>query len=247
VTKTSRAEKQDRGLGNWVRKHWWAALLGFLTLVGLTDLTHNPLADLYGDRLLALISKPYQIGVIPVIFGGNKYPNCSVFEISLVPRKKITELHLNLTFEQEIRSARIRQVRLKDYSGKHGNQLKGDVSLQVPCDFKDEPQASDTTTLSLGLSSDRRTVFITGHDLIPEESREIVLLLYPDYTIQKRFPAWHQRTTYTILGREIPGCLVLEPLHASFGDVPYVPITGSFNCAATDGVGFNFSDFPVPR
>lgn len=246
MTKSKHNERKD-GFRVWIRKHLKAISIGFISLVGLTDLTHNWLADFYADHLVSLVSKPHQIGLIPVIFGRNEFPNCSVFEIGLVPRQNITELHLNLTFDQEIRSALIRQVRLKDYSGEHGNSLKGDVSLQAPCDFKDEPQASDSETLSLSTSSDRKTVFIIGRNLIPEEAREIVLLLYPDFVIQKRFPAWHQRTTYTAVGREVPGCLIIEPLHASFGNVPYEPISGSVNCAQTDGDAFELSNYPLPH
>lgn len=133
------------------------------------------------------------------------------------------------------------QVPLSDYPGKYGNQLNGDVSLKAPCYFDNEAAASDNGALNLNLSSDKTTVFIRAHDLIPEDSREVVLLFYPDYAIEKRFPKWHQRTTYIAYGREISACFVWQPLVARFKDrdmVPYVPVTGPFECASTDGESY---------
>jgi hypothetical protein len=230
-----------RGVAEFTRRYWKRGVIGTLGLIVAQPLA-GILSDTYADFLAAHFSRRHNIGVLPVLFGPTGYPNCSIFEVSLVPRQEITGLNFNLTFDQPVRSTLIRQVPLRDYTGEHGNQLKGDVSLKSPCDFKDETPTPDSAALSLGLSTDRTTVFIKAHDLIPEESREIVLLFYPDYAIEKWFPKLHQRTSYTAYHREgLPACLLLEPLHTTFGNEPYVPITGDVSCAPSDVAAFPFN------
>jgi hypothetical protein len=247
---------RSQRLGKWVRpalvqgykyaatitrKHWKKVSLGVLVFIGVPSFVTVMISDTYDDFLAAHFSQQHKIVVMPVFFGPVAYPSCSIAEFSIVPRAGIKELNLNLTFDEEVRSTLIRQVPLSDYSGKHGNELNGNVSLKAPCDFDNETPASDNGTLSLSLSSDRTTVFIKAHDLIPEESREVVLLFYPDYAIERRFPKWHQRTTYTAYGREIPACFVWQELVARFEDLdpgPHFPVMGTFECAPSDGESY---------
>jgi hypothetical protein len=182
----------------------WGKVGSAVAITGLTAIVPGMFSDLYADKLARWFSHNHLIVAQPVKFRRAGYPNCTVYEISLIPRQNITHLDLGLRFDQEISSALVRQVPLDDYSGKHGSTVKGNVSLKKPCEFDAETATPNSDAFSLNLSSDRKIAFIKARDYGPEDSRDVVLLFYPDYGFNMvGDPSSHVRATYTAYGREV--------------------------------------------
>ena len=180
------------------------------------------ISDTYADTLASWFSRKHVIVAHPVQFAYKAFPNCTVVEVSFIPRQNITHLDVGHMFDEEVSSKLVRQVPLSDYSGKHGSTVKGDVSLNSPCEFNKETETPNSDEFSVNLSTDRKTVFVKARDFSPEDSREVLLLFYPDYAIDKHWPPYHLKATYTAYGRELPADSVGQPLSVNFGDGKFI-------------------------
>jgi hypothetical protein len=138
---------------------YWKFAAVVIGLTGITNFVSAMASETYADKLASWFSSKHVIVAHPVHFGYKAFPNCTVVEVSFIPRQNITHLDVDLMFDEEISSKLVRQVPLSDYSGKHGSNVKGDVSLKPPCEFNEETETPNSNDFSVNLSTDRKTVF----------------------------------------------------------------------------------------
>src|SRR5258708_20464348 len=98
-----------------------------------------------------------------------RLPNCTFWGVTVVPTEQIRDFHLVVTFPQPITDS---VVQNGEEPGKNF-RVQGATEIGPPCNLHANP-SDRNESLTFSISSNRRQVIVTAHDVTPYTSQSFI-------------------------------------------------------------------------
>jgi hypothetical protein len=128
-------------------------------------------------------------------------PNCTVWGVTVVPTEPIRDFHLVVTFPRPITDSVVQN----GVEPGRNFRVQGATKIGPPCNLNAKP-SDRNESLTFSISSDRRQVIVSGHDVTPYDSQTFIAAFYPDTEGGKLLQDLQIKAvaTYEAYGHDLP-------------------------------------------